>query len=556
MIEAYDYVIVGAGSAGCVLAGRLSEDPDNRVCLIEAGGSDDKAIIRTPKLLAQAMTTPEINWDYETAPQDALDGRKLYWPRGKGLGGSSSINAMHYMRGAPDNYDEWEDAYGAQGWDWESCLPVFRRLEDNARGGDDWHGADGKLRVQDIAPVNPLTELYLQAAAELQYPLNDDFNGPRQLGFGIYQVTQKGPRRWSAADAFLRPALARENLTVITGALAHRVLLEGKRASGVLVEVEGETREIIARREVILSGGAVNSPQLLLLSGVGPSDEIRGAGVTAEIELPGVGKNLQDHLDVTAQIRTRTAHSIGYSWRALPRTLYEVLRWAVRGDGEMTVNPIQGGAFVKSSRAGALPDLQLVFIPALSNPHGHGKLYGHGATLHACHLYPASRGEVRLASANPRDHALIDPQYLTGEGDLEALTDGLEIVRRILDAPAFADERVAERLPGPHATSRADLEADIRARAETLYHPTSTCAMGTGELAVTDPQLRVRGVEALRVVDASVMPRVVGGNTNAPTIMIADRAADMILTGGGVSLLFFTELLSSARGRGLGAPYL
>lgn len=530
MADTFDYVIVGAGSAGCVLAGRLSADPANKVCLIEAGGSDDKTVIRTPKLLAQAMTSPEINWDYETAPQAELNGRRLYWPRGKGLGGSSSINAMHYMRGAPANYDEWEEAFGAGGWNWRSCLPVFKRLEDNARGGDDWHGEGGPLRVQDIAPVNPLTELYLQAAGELQYPLNDDFNGPRQIGFGVYQVTQKGPRRWSAADAFLRPALKRNNLTVITGALAHRVLLDGKRASGVLVETEGEMREIAARREVILSGGAVNSPQLLLLSGIGPGEEIRAAGVTPEIDLPGVGKNLQDHLDVTAQIRTRSARSIGYSWRALPRTIYDVLRWRIRGDGEMTVNPIQGGAFVKSSRAGELPDLQLVFIPALSNPHGHGRLYGHGATLHVCHLYPASRGEIRLASGDPRNHALIDPRYLTGEGDLEALTDGLEIVRRILDAPAFAEERVTERLPGPHVTSRAGLEADVRDRAETLYHPTSTCAMGTGELAVTDARLRVRGVEALRIADASVMPRVVGGNTNAPTMMIADRAADMMLS--------------------------
>jgi len=525
----FDYVIVGAGSAGSTLAGRLSEDRDNSVCVLEAGGSDDKAIIRTPMLLQQAMTTPEINWDYETVPQDHLDGRALYWPRGKALGGSSSINAMHYIRGARENYDEWAERYGAEGWSWADCFPKFRAQEANERGADDWHGTDGPLAVQDIAPINPLSELYLEAARQLQFPINPDFNGPRQDGFGIYQVTQKGPRRWSAADAFLKPALERDNLTVVTGALTHRVRLENGRATGVLAEIDGELTEVAARKEVILAGGAVNSPQLLLLSGVGPADELRAAGVTPQVELPGVGKNLQDHLDVTGQIRIRSARSIGRDWRSAPKILFDALRWMVRGDGDFTVNPIQGGAFVRSSQAGDLPDLQFVFIPGLATPHGRDTLYGHGVTLHVCHLYPASRGEIRLASDDPRQPPLIDPKYASVDGDLEALTDGLEIVRRVLHAPAFDDERTVETLPGPDKTTREALRADIRARAETLYHPTSTCAMGDFELAVTDPRCRVRGVAGLRVVDASVMPRLVGGNTNAPTIMLAGRAADMIL---------------------------
>lgn len=531
-LHEFDYVIVGAGSAGCTLAGRLSEDRDVSICLLEAGGSDDKAIIRTPMLLQEAMTSAAINWDYETVPQPHLNGRALYWPRGKALGGSSSINAMHYIRGARDNYDEWENTYGAKGWSWADCFPKFRAQQDQERGASEYHGEGGPLRVQDIAPINPISELFLQAASELQYPLNPDFNGERQTGFGIYQVTQKGPRRWSAADAFLRPALDRDNLTVITGALTHKVRLENGRATGVVAEINGELTEITARREVILSGGAINSPQLLLLSGIGPADEIRGAGVTPEISLPGVGKNLQDHLDVTGQIRTRSARSIGRSWRGAPKLAYDVLRWMIRGDGDFTVNPIQGGAFVKSSQAtdsSDLPDLQLVFIPSLSSPHGRETIFGHGATLHVCHLYPESRGEIRLASADPRAYPLIDPNYLSADSDLEALTDGLETVRRILAAPAFDDERVEETLPGGFKVTRDDLRGDIRARAETLYHPTSTCAMGDGELAVTDSRCRVRGVAGLRVVDASIMPRLVGGNTNAPTMMVAGRAADMIV---------------------------
>lgn len=527
--DVFDYVVVGAGSAGCVLAGRLSEDRDVSVCVLEAGGSDNKTNIKTPMLLQFTITDASINWDYETEPQSALSNRRLYWPRGKTLGGSSSINAMHYMRGAWENYDAWERDRGCTGWNRDSALDAFKRVENNEDLEGKFHGKGGPLNVVTIKPVNPLTERYFEACRRRQLPERADFNGDAQLGFGPYQVTQKDGKRCSAADAFLKPALHRANLHVVTGALACRVVFENKRAVGVEIEVDGERRVITARREVILSGGAINSPQLLMLSGVGAADHLREVGVAVEHDLPGVGENLQDHLDIMSRIRTRSAASIGYSLRSLPRNAFDIVQWATTGKGRFTVNPVQGAGFVKSSRAGDLPDIQLVFIPALSTPHGKGGTQlGHGASLHACHLYPKSRGVIRLASTDPRAHPLIDPRYMTHEEDVEVMTDCLELARDILASDAFEGERDHIDLPANPNASRADLLEDVRARAETLYHPTSTCAMGRGELAVVDPQCRVHGLDGLRVVDASVMPDVVGGNTNAPTIMIATRAADMI----------------------------
>lgn len=526
-VREFDYVIVGAGSAGCVVAESLSRDRDVTVCVLEAGGPDKDPAIRTAMLLAKVVSGGPYNWSYETEPQAELQDRRLFWPRGKTLGGSSSINAMHYMRGAHENFDEWGEL-GAEGWNWADALERFKAMEDQQRGGIEWHGTGGPLRVEDIPKLNPLTELYFQAARELQYPENPDFNGEKQYGFGPYQMTMKGPRRWSAADAFLRPAMERGNVTVLTHALAHRVLLDNGRARGVTLDIKGEAAEIIARKEVILSGGAINSPQLLQLSGIGDPDWLKAAGVSVEHDLPGVGRNLQDHLDIAALMRTKSARSIGNSWRRTPKNLGDVARWMLRGDGDFTVNPVQGGAFLKSSLAGELPDLQLVFIPGLSVDHGRQTVFGHGVTLHVCHLYPESRGEIRIKSSDPAQHPLIDPNYLAHEGDLTALIDGLEIVQRILMAPAFDDERVGMFRPSAILETRDEMEADIRGRAETLYHPTSTCVMGQGPMSVVDPHCRVHGLNGLRVVDASVMPRLVGGNTNAPTMMIADKAAEMI----------------------------
>ncbi|HAQ35068.1 MAG: glucose-methanol-choline oxidoreductase [Maricaulis sp.] len=523
----FDYIIVGAGSAGCVVAESLSRDRDVSICVLEAGKPDTSPAIRTAMLLAKVVSGGPYNWAYETEPQKNLNDRRLFWPRGKTLGGSSSINAMHYMRGAAENFDEWGEM-GAEGWSWRDALERFKAMECQQRGADAYHGVDGPLHVQDIPRLNPLTEAFFEAGDQLQYPRNPDFNGDKQYGFGPYQMTMKGPRRWSAADAFLRPAMARGNVTVITEALVHRVILENGRATGVSAEIAGDTTTLTARKEVILSGGAINSPQLLQLSGIGDPDWLKAAGVAPEVDLPGVGRNLQDHLDIAALMRTKSSVALGYSWPRMGKNMGDVLRWLTRGDGDFTVNPVQGGAFLSSSLAGELPDLQLVFIPSLSKDHGRETVWGHGVTLHVCHLYPESRGEIRIKSADPTQYPAIDPNYLDKEGDLTALIDGLEITRRILAAPAFDGERVEEWLPGPDATTRDDLETDIRARAETLYHPTSTCVMGKGELAVVDPECRVYGVKNLRVVDASVMPRLVGGNTNAPTMMIADKAAEMI----------------------------
>lgn len=526
--KAYDFIVCGAGSAGCTVAERLTRNRDHSVLVLEAGGSDNSPIIRTPMLLQFAVTGEQFNWGYWTEPQAELKDRKLLWPRGKTLGGSSSINAMHYMRGAKENYDEWESAYGAEGWNWDTALPAFKEVQHQTRGASELHGEGGPLWVSDIEPLNPLTEAFFKAGDQLQYRRNSDFNGEQQEGFGPYQVTQKEGKRCSAADAFLRPALDRENCHVQTGAMVRRVVLENGRATGVEVEIDGQVEVIDARKEVILSGGAINSPQTLLLSGIGPANELREDGVAVEQDLAGVGKNLQDHLDVTAQQWTQSSTSIGNSLRSVPSHLYMVARWALRGDGPFTVNPVQGGAFIRSAYAEDLPDLQLVFIPAISNPHGLEKAWGHGVTLHVCQLYPRSRGEIRLRTTDPNDHPIIQPHYCSDPYDLDVMADGLSKVRDILNAPAFDYDRKAERYPTADKTSRADLVEDVRERAETLYHPTSTCAMGSGDMAVTDSACRVRGVQGLRVIDASVMPRLVGGNTNAPTIMIATRAAAMI----------------------------
>ncbi len=525
----FDYIIVGAGSAGCVLAERLSRDPSITVLVLEAGGRDDSVLIRSPMLMGQAIQSPRFNWHYETTPQSELNHRRLYWPRGRVLGGSSAINAMHYIRGAAENYDEWRDVYGADGWGWDRVLPAFIKVEGQTRDACPHHGKSGPLTVQDIAPLNPLTQAFFNAGQARGHPLNPDFNGPEQSGFGPYQVTQRGNRRWSAADAFLKPAMTRPNMTVRTGMQASRVLLDGTRAVGIETLYAGRSGMFEARREVILSGGAINSPQLLQLSGIGDPGWLRAAGVSPVVDLPGVGRNLQDHLDITAQIETRSSISEGLSLAALPRWTGATINALLGRPGLFSTNPIQGGAFIHSSRAGALPDLQLVFTPALAVPHGASLPFGHGATLHACALYPASRGEVRIVSNDPLAHPAIDPAYLSAPEDLDVMVDGLVAVWNILGSQPFDFDRRREILPGPQHVTRADLADDVRARAETLYHPVGTCSMGRGGLSVVDSALRVHQVEGLRVVDASVMPRLIGGNTNAPTMMIATRAADMIL---------------------------
>ncbi|KFN50955.1 GMC family oxidoreductase [Arenimonas composti] len=523
----YDYIIVGAGSAGCVLANRLSEDPDCRVLLLEAGPSDWHPFIHMPAGLSKLVNRKGVNWDYDTAPQPQLDGRRLWWPRGKVLGGSSSINAMCYIRGHAGDYDEWA-RMGAEGWNWDGVLPYFRRSEGNVRGGDALHGGDGPLTVSDPTHRNPLSEAFLQAAREAGHAPSDDFNGPRQDGFGWYQTTTRAGSRCSSAKAYLKPARARPNLKVVTGAAAARVTFRDGRADGVVYNAGGRAFHAQAAREVLLSGGAINSPQLLMLSGIGPADELRRHGIDVVADLPGVGANLQDHLDIcTLQRCTR-----GLSYDQLS-DVSVALQYYLLGKGPGTSNIAEAGGFLRSRLAeDERPDMQFHFVPAQLDDHGRNRLPGNGYTLHACGLRPRSRGRLSLVSANPGDKPHIDAGYLTDpEGfDLKTMVEAVHLSREILAQPAFAPFRGDEIYPGAGVRDEAGIVAFIRRKAESVYHPVGTCRMGPADAAdsVVDPQLRVRGVAGLRVIDASVMPRLVGGNTNAPTMMIAERAADLI----------------------------
>lgn len=523
---AFDWIVVGAGSAGCVLASRLSEDPDARVLLIEAGPRDRHPFIHMPAGLARLVNRRDLNWDYWTEPEPELGGRRLWWPRGKVLGGSSSINAMCYTRGVPGDYDDWA-AQGATGWGWDDVLPWFRRSEGNTRGADGLHGADGPLAVSDLRHVNPLSRVFVEAAMQAGYPANPDFNGPRQEGVGLYQVTQRDGARCSAAAAYLRPAEARPNLAIVTGALARRVLFDHGRATGVEYATRRGTCRATATREVLLCGGAINSPQLLMLSGLGPAEELRRHGIPVLADLPGVGANLQDHLDICTLYHS--TRPVTYDRASELRIAFDYFLRGRRGAG--TSNIAEAGGFVRSRFApDERPDIQFHFVPAMLDDHGRNRLPGDGCTLHACFLRPRSRGRILLRDADPRSPARIQANYLSDPDgfDLRMMVECARLSREILAQPAFAPYRGAPIFPDREDLDDAGLAAFVRAKAETIYHPVGTCRMGSDRDAVVDPQLRVHGVEGLRVVDASVMPCLPGGNTNAPTIMIAERAGTMI----------------------------
>jgi choline dehydrogenase len=526
----FDYVIIGAGSAGLVLANRLSDDPKTSVCVIEAGKPDKNPLIRIPLGIAAIVRFKSLDWGYNTVPQKELNNRRLYWPRGKVLGGSSSINAMCYIRGAAENYDEWEKL-GAEGWNWKSALPEFIRSENNARGASQFHGASGPLSVSDNPDPNLLSRVFVEAGTQLQLPHNPDFNGRTQDGVGLYQTTTLKGRRASTAVSYLRPVESRPNLTRITGAMARRILFDGKRACGIELQAGLGKETIIAKREVLICGGAINSPQLLMLSGIGPASHLAEHKIAAVYDLPGVGANLQDHLDIIIQTKGSTSHALGVAPRALLKAAAHLPRYLRTGRGIPASTLAEAGGFAHSTKAGKLPDIQWHFIPARIENHGRTTAFGYGYSLHACNLYPESRGTVRLASAHPFEAPLIDPNYLATERDLDVMLDALNWSRRILNAPAFDPYRKAELEPGAQVTSRDDLVSFIRQKAETVYHPVGTCKMGAekDEMSVVTPDLKVKGVERLRVIDASVMPRLIGGNTNAPVIMIAERAAGTIL---------------------------
>jgi choline dehydrogenase len=520
--KAYDYVIVGAGSAGCVLASRLTEDPNTRVLLLEAGGTASAREVRIPAAFSKLYKTV-VDWNYSTEPEPCLHNRKLYWPRGKMIGGSGSMNAMIYIRGNPCDYDDWA-GLGNDGWGFQDVLPYFKKSERQERGASEYHGASGSLSVADLRRVNPLTRSFLAAAKELGIPANSDFNGATQDGAGLYQVTQMAGQRHSTADAYLTPAQARENLTVLTHAQATEIVVENHRAVGIEYLLLGSAIETaLAEREVILTGGAVNSPQLLLLSGIGPADEIRRVGIHVVHDVPGVGKNLQDHLMVSVGYLCKKPVSM-----ANAESLRNFLRYLVFKRGPLVSNVAEAGIFSRTRAGLCEPDLQLLFGPAYYVNHGltprKEHCFGFGPTV----VTPESRGSISLKSANPLEPPAIRANYLSAPADMRVIVEGVKLSRQLAHAKSFELYRGGELHPGLSVQSDEEIAKFVRAEAETLYHPVGTCKMGNDSMAVVDATLRVHGIDGLRVADASVMPRIPSGNTNAPTIMIAEKAADLI----------------------------
>jgi choline dehydrogenase len=525
----HDYIIVGAGSAGCVLAARLTENPSVNVLLLEAGPPDDAAEIHIPAAL-NLLFQSSYDWGYRTVPQDRAAGQSVYWPRGKVIGGSSSINAMIYIRGNKHDYNTWRDEYGCDGWGYHDVLPYFIRAERNSRGASAYHGGAGPLSVVDPKFKSPAASGFVQAAVNCGSTANSDFNGPSQDGVGFYQVTQREGRRWSAADAYLHPAAGRPNLTVQTDSLVTSVVIEAGRAVGVRYLHQGVEQTARAQAEVILCGGAINSPQLLMLSGIGPADHLREHGILVQADSPGVGANLSDHPIVTALWSTPGLRSL-----AELAGQKNLLRWRFTHSGPMTTNIAQSGGFVRSLPDLPAPDLQWHVLPVPYRQGGLADPVDRGMSVLVTLVDVRSRGRITLRSADPRHKPLIDPGYLHDRADLDALVRGIGLVREIAAAKPLRRMCKEELAPGPDVTSEAELRDFVRHDVTTVYHPVGTCAMsGRTQLdanritGVVDTELRVRGVEALRVVDASVMPTVPRGNTNAPVIAIAERAADLI----------------------------
>jgi choline dehydrogenase len=524
----FDYVIVGAGSAGCVLANRLSADGRHSVLLLEAGPKDTNLWIHVPLGYGKLFKEKTVNWMYQTEPEPELDGRTVFQPRGKVLGGSSSINGLLYVRGQHEDYDRWRQR-GNAGWGYDDVLPYFKKAENQQRGADKYHGVGGPLSVSNLGHPDPLSAAFIDAAAETGLPVNPDFNGATQEGAGFFQTTTRSGRRASTAVAYLRPASGRSNLRVETSALAQRILFEGRRARGVEYRQGGALRTATARKEVLVSSGAYNSPQLLQLSGVGPAELLKQHGIDVVLDAPGVGNDLQDHLQVRIVMRCTQPITLNDILNHPVRRVMAGARYAAFRTGPLTIAAGTSGAFFKTNPRLASPDVQIHFLPFSTDKMGEKMHPFSGFSASVCQLRPESRGSLRIKSADPSVPPAIRINYLATETDRAAFVDGMKMLRKILAAPALKPFVVGEVEPGPKIASDEEILDFCRQRGSTVYHPTSTCRMGNDPLAVVDQRLRVRGIEGLRVVDASIMPDLMSGNTNAPTIMIAEKASDMIL---------------------------
>jgi choline dehydrogenase len=521
-----DFIVVGAGSAGCAVAARLSEDPATRVLLLEAGGEDRNRWIHIPLGFGKTFADPSVNWCYETEPDPGAGDRRVFWPRGKVLGGSSSINGMVYIRGQAEDFDHWRQL-GNTGWSFEDVLPYFRRAEHQTRGADTFHGIGGPLCVSDVAQ-HPICEAFIQSAVELGFPRNDDFNGASQEGVGYHQTTIRQGRRCSTAVGYLRPAMARPNLRVMTEALTEKIVFDGRRAIGVAFRQDGRLVTARAAREIVLCGGAVNSPQLLMLSGIGPREHLMELGIPVLHHLPGVGQSLQDHYSAPIKLKCRLPITVNDVMQSHARKLKAGLEYYMFHRGPLSMISSPAALFARTRPELASPDIKCSISPFSAERPQDGLHPWSGFTIIAYQLRPESRGQIRLKSANPADPPAMHPNYLATETDQRTIVAGLKLSRRLLANPHLERFVESEFQPGHSVESDEQLLDYARRRGGTVYHPTSTCKMGNDQMAVVDPELRVHGIEGLRVADASIMPTVVSGNTNAATIMIGERAADMV----------------------------
>jgi choline dehydrogenase len=529
-LETFDFIIIGAGSAGCVLADKLSASGEHSVCLLEAGKADKNWLIHLPIGIIALLQSHTLNWQFNSHQEKTLNNREIFTPRGKTLGGSSSINAMLYVRGQQQDYDHWQ-SLGNTGWSFNDVLPYFKALENQERGADEFHGVGGALNVADSVSKPAINEDFIQSAVAAGYPENIDFNGPSQEGVGYYQVTQKDGLRHSAAKAFLTPNLHRSNLTVITQTQVEKVIVNNNIATGVIYKHQGKVKQLIAKHEVIVSAGTINSPQLLMLSGIGPKAELEKHNIEVVHSLEGVGKNLQDHVDVLNVAQHKRTELLAYRPKAIWWGAKEAWKFITKREGLLTTVIAETGGFIKSDPTVTEPDLQLHFVPAAMDDHGrnHKLLCTYGISLHVCLLRPKSRGTVTLNSNKITQHPRIQLNMLDHQDDIDTMIKGVRIAKKILSTPPLSSTHVNFIFPDENCNSEQEIHQFLKEKCNTIYHPVGTCKMGQDELSVVDEQLKVHGIKQLRVVDASIMPTLISGNTNAPTMMIAAKAADMIL---------------------------